>query len=338
VVSPAGLTKENAGLFSMVGDTYAYILFKEGKFAEAAEWQGMVYAYARDDNSEIVEHYVQMLNAAKQPAKALEIAERNIRKGKTTAVIEEELKKSYTAIKGGTAGFDTYWADVQKANNAKKEQEKADFETEQKMLLANSNSAASKEQLITVKADLSGKMIKEPAPLFSLKGLDGKTVSLASLKGKTVIIDFWATWCGPCIQSFPGMQIAKNKYKGNPDVVFLFIDTWENGSDYLLGVKKFIADKGYSFHVLMDETGADKKQSKVVSSYKVEGIPTKFIIDKNGDIRFKYIGYSGSTEAVVNEVTAMIELLDDPIASNKMAAPGTSATGGSAPAPPMPNK
>ncbi len=78
--------------------------------------------------------------------------------------------------------------------------------------------------------------------------------------------------------------------------------------------------------------------SKVISTFKVEGIPTKFIIDKNGDIRFKYIGYSGSTEAVVNEVTAMIELLDDPIAKTKIAAPGTSATGGTAPPPPSVNK
>jgi len=171
-------------------------------------------------------------------------------------------------------------------------------------------------------------MIKQPAPLFTLKDIQGKTVSLASLKGKTVVIDFWATWCGPCKMSFPGMQIAQNKYKDNADVVFLFIDTWETGSNYLPGVKRFIAENNYSFHVLIDEMGEDKRQSKVISSYKVDGIPTKFIIDKNGDIRFKYVGFSGTTAAVVNEVTAMIDLLNDPMVKTNGAEPDRTATGG----------
>jgi thiol-disulfide isomerase/thioredoxin len=327
VISPSELTKANAGMFMAAGDTYAYILWKVGKFDEAVKYQAVVYELT-GENKEVVEHYVQMLNSAKDYSKAMAIAEKSIRKGQTTETIEQEFKTAYEKVKGGLAGFDVYWADVQKANNEKKEQEKKAFDAQQKEVLANANSAANLQQLAKVKKDLSSKIIKEPAPLFTLKDLDGKTVSLASLKGKTVIIDFWATWCGPCIMSFPGMQIAQNKYKNNSDVVFLFIDTWENGSNYLPGVKKFIADKGYSFHVLVDETGADKKQSKVISTYKVDGIPTKFIIDKNGDIRFKYIGYSGSTEAVVNEVIAMIELLDDPIAKTTIAAPGTPSTGG----------
>jgi thiol-disulfide isomerase/thioredoxin len=57
--------------------------------------------------------------------------------------------------------------------------------------------------------------------------LNGNEVSLEQFKGKIVIIDFWATWCGPCLQSFPGLQTSVDKYKDNNDVKFLFINTWE---------------------------------------------------------------------------------------------------------------
>ncbi|MFD0749398.1 redoxin family protein [Mucilaginibacter calamicampi] len=337
IISLSDITKTNVPQFAMFGDTYAYILWKEGKFDEAVKYQSVVYKLG-SDSREVVEHYVQMLNSAKDHKQALEVAEKSIRKGQTSDAIEQEFKTAYQKVKGDMGGFDTYWADVQKANNEKKELEKKAFEVQQKEVLANATSANNLQQLAKVKKDLSSKIIKEAAPLFTLKDLDGKVVSLASLKGKTVIIDFWATWCGPCIMSFPGMQIAQNKYKSNPDVVFLFIDTWENGTNYLPGVKKFVAEKGYSFHVLVDEMGADKRQSKVISTYKVDGIPTKFIIDKNGDIRFKYIGYTGSTEGVVNEVTAMIELLDDPIAKSNTTAPGTAPAGVKPPAAPSLNK
>ncbi len=104
------------------------------------------------------------------------------------------------------------------------------------------------------------------------------------------------------------MEIAVNKYKNDPNVKFLFIDTWENGDNYLTGVKKFITDNHYSFNVLMDEKGEDVRQSKVFSQFKVEGIPTKFVLDKNGNIRFKHIGFDGSAESLKDEVSAMIEM------------------------------
>ena len=319
VNSAAELSPNYRGSYDAYADTYAYILWKEHKFDEAVKYMQGVYDNQKESDAEITEHYVLMLNSAGNYNKALEVAGKSIGEGKNSAIIERELKKAFAGAKGNMTGFDTYWAGIMKANEAHKEQEKKKFETQQQKVLASGNSAANLQQLAEVKKELSGKMIKEPAPLFTLKDLQGKTVSLASLKGKTVIIDFWATWCSPCKMSFPGMQIAQNKYKDNPNVVFLFIDTWETGSNYLPGVKSFIAENNYTFHVLVDETGADKRQSKVISTYKVDGIPTKFIIDKNGDIRFKYVGFSGTTEAVVNEVTAMIELLDDPTATANIA-------------------
>jgi thiol-disulfide isomerase/thioredoxin len=137
-----------------------------------------------------------------------------------------------------------------------------------------------------------------------LKDLDGNEVSLTSLKGKTVIVDFWATWCGPCLASFPAMQKAVEKFSGNDKVKFLFVNTWERVEDKIQNAKDFIAKNKYPFQVLMD------LDNSVITSYKVSGIPTKFIIDKNGNIRFKSVGYNGDPDAMVEEISTMISLIE----------------------------
>jgi len=154
-----------------------------------------------------------------------------------------------------------------------------------------------------MKNKLMKQMVSKDSPDFTLKNLSGETVSLSALKGKVVVLDFWATWCNPCVSSFPGMQRAVDIYANDPDVVFLFINTWERVKDKEENARKFISEKKYSFNVLLD------LDSKVITSYKVRGIPTKFIIDKEGKTRFVSVGYSGNNDQLVDEMQAMISLL-----------------------------
>ncbi len=142
------------------------------------------------------------------------------------------------------------------------------------------------------------------APDFELQTLAGKIVKLSSLKGKTVIIDFWATWCGPCIMSFPGMKKAIDKYKDNPDVVFAFVNTFERVAEdqWKDHVSKFIKNRGFEYLNPLLDIG-----NQTAMGYGVEGIPAKFCVDKDGKVKHKSAGYLGSSDAVFNEMVEWIE-------------------------------
>jgi hypothetical protein len=91
-------------------------------------------------------------------------------------------------------------------------------------------------------------------------------------------------------------------YASYKNVVFLFIDTWENKDNRDARVSGFIKDNDYPFHVLMDN------DNKVVVDYKVDGIPTKFIIGPDQKIRFKSVGFGGNADELVEELKMMIEM------------------------------
>jgi thiol-disulfide isomerase/thioredoxin len=142
------------------------------------------------------------------------------------------------------------------------------------------------------------------APDFALADMAGKPVKLSELKGKVVILDFWATWCGPCIMSFPGMKQAMEKYKSNPNVQFLFVNTFErvDQSQWKSTVTNFVNQRGFNTYPIIYDMGGE-----VALNYGVNGIPAKFCIDKEGKIKFKSTGFMGSNELIVQEMTKWID-------------------------------
>jgi thiol-disulfide isomerase/thioredoxin len=125
-------------------------------------------------------------------------------------------------------------------------------------------------------------------PDFTVLDAKGKGTSFADYRGKVLIIDFWATWCGPCQESMPGLQKLAAKY-GKKGVVTLAINVWDTKPEF----EKWIpAHPEYSaFTILRDPTAAHNLD--VASRlFHVSGIPSQFVVDKNGKIVASFVGYN----------------------------------------------
>ncbi len=118
------------------------------------------------------------------------------------------------------------------------------------------------------------------APNFTLKDLNGKTVSLAAMRGRVVIINFWATWCGPCKVEMPSMNSLYNDLKGK-DFELLAISSDVQGEKV---VRPFVTQGRFTFPVLLDSS------FRVNGDYGISGIPTTFVVDKDGVITHKILG------------------------------------------------
>lgn len=168
------------------------------------------------------------------------------------------------------------------------------------------NSVSMAEVLKNVQDNL----VDEPVAPLTLKDIDGNVVNIDAIagNGKVTVIDFWATWCKPCIASFPALQRVMEQYRNNPSVQFFFICTMEQG-DAVKNAKAFMAKNPYPFKVLMDEKTEDMNMYKAYSAYKATGgIPYKLVIDGRGHVRSRTSGFSGNEEALIAELSAMINI------------------------------
>ena len=121
--------------------------------------------------------------------------------------------------------------------------------------------------------------VGEKALDFSLVGIDGAQFSLEGLKGKVILLDFWATWCGPCKQVMPTIQKIADDYK-DKDVAVFGVNTWERGEG---AAKKYMESKGFTYSCLL-------AGDELATSYGVTGIPTLLVIGKDGVIVLVEVG------------------------------------------------
>jgi len=118
-----------------------------------------------------------------------------------------------------------------------------------------------------------------PAPVFELDGLNGKPIKLGDYAGKPLIINFWATWCVPCIEEMPELEKFYHLKKGE-GLELLMINVKESKAL----VEKFVKKNNFTFMVALDEDG------KATDEFQVFGLPCTYFIDKNGVILNRHMG------------------------------------------------
>ncbi|MBB1644742.1 TlpA disulfide reductase family protein [Sphingobacterium sp. UME9] len=277
--------KDNKARFAAMGyassmSAYVNILVSQKKFTEALGYIENALNAAPEQADGLAMVYYKSLMGTGRKLEAYNILTKLYAKGQFA--VENDLKKLYTELNGSVQGYENF------------------------------NASLKIELTQNIRNHIKEMATFKPAPNFELLNLKGEKVSLASLKGKVVVLDFWATWCQPCIRSFPGMKAAQDSYADDKDVQFLFMNTWERDKNYKENVISFISKNNYPFEVLYDDQKDPQTGEVMAAKFGVKGIPAKFIIDKEGNIRYFLTGSTPNVDYIKLEMKELIEAAKKP--------------------------
>ena len=127
--------------------------------------------------------------------------------------------------------------------------------------------------------------VKGPAPNFTLKSMNGKNLKLSEMTGNVVLINFWASWCGPCREEMPLLNALHKKYAALGFTV-LGVNVEEDATD----AKGFLRNFPVDFPILLDN------KNKVSKQYDVIAMPTTVVVDRDGNMRYLHKGYKSGDE------------------------------------------
>lgn len=232
-----------------------YVQLKKGNLEEAEETLDEATTLA-DNNIDALKYKASLFMKTDRPREAFDIYWKILMEKPTDEEAREKLKESYVAYNQSDTGFSQK---TEALDKAWREQMIEKFEEE--------------------------RLDKETPSLAGIVDLEGDTLDTAMLNGKVVVIDFWATWCGPCISAFPYLQNVYEKFEDNPHVEFIVLNSaWSNDIE---DAKEWEQENDYTFPLYFDE------DSKITDAFGVRGIPTTFVLGPKGNIQFKKVGFEG---------------------------------------------
>lgn len=144
---------------------------------------------------------------------------------------------------------------------------------------------------IEIGKDNQNEESQSKAPDFTVINNNGDEVKLSDYIGKLVVVNFWATWCGPCASELPAFDNAYEKYKD--EVEFLMVNLTDGYSETVDKVKKYVKDNGYTFPVYYDT------KYSATNAYSIYSIPRTLFIDKKGNLIYSSIG--AMSEEILNK-------------------------------------
>ncbi len=153
--------------------------------------------------------------------------------------------------------------------------------------------------------NIESELIGEPAlEINSDDWINSDSIELNDLKGKVVLLDFWATWCGPCVGSLPELQRLDKKYEKEGFELITIHNRRSPGEtveDHRKTIEDFLAKNCYSFPAAIDTHG------EIFDEYEIRGVPTQVIINRNGNISHMHVGTNPNIEILVREHLGIVD-------------------------------